>query len=186
MPAQEKVANQAGQSKARSAPGAPKSRLATLNNRKAALHAYIQSGIQATPTEFNGSLWVSVRQVELAEKLDIPMASLERLVKMPPVVKAAKGRGADKRTLLRLGEPEIEDPHRFIANTMSKIWQQGRGWNVTPSGHYGPLLGLARVLPEGWQIKIFDHTLRCWRDFVTLTRRFIKTEQLIRSNRPLN
>lgn len=176
----QKIANQPNQRKHISAPGAPISRAETLNNRREALSRYIQAGIEADPVEHNGSLWVTVRQSDLADTLGIPLPSLKRLIKMPPFVRTAKGLGDAKRTLMRLGEPEVEDPQKRIANTMSKMWRQNRGWELTPASHYGPLLGLARVLPEGWQIKIFKHAVNFWGEFVTLTRGFIEKEQLLR------
>lgn len=68
-----------------------------------------------------------------------------------------------------------------MANTMSKIWRELYGWKVTPPKHYGAFLGLAQVLPDGWQVRIFEHTARNWQEFVAVANGFIDAEKLIRA-----
>jgi len=80
-----------------------------------------------------------------------------------------RGMGRDKAMLLRLGEPATVN-HRKTANTLSKLWREHRGEAMTTHREYGLLFGLAETWPEGWQIKIFEHTLRCWSAFMAMAK----------------
>lgn len=104
----------------------------------------------------------------------LSLRTFQRLIAVPPVVSTVRGMGRDKAMLLRLGEPAAVN-HRKLANTLSKLWREHRGEAMTSHRDYGLLFGLVETWPEGWQVRIFEHTLRCWSAFCAMTKLEIHT-----------
>ena len=92
------------------------------------------------------------------------------MVKVPPVIGMPFRFGKDKMTLLRLGTPgETCSPsERKNANFLAKVWKVHMGREMATYREWGICLGLGQVLPEGYQVKVFEHVLLRWGDFMQM------------------
>jgi hypothetical protein len=108
----------------------------------------------------------------------LTLRTFRRMVALPPIVSAAVGMGSNKATLLRLGTPAPD--RRKVQNTMSKIWREHLGREMTTHREYGLLCGLAEAWPDGFQVKIFQHTLNRWGDFMGAAKLEIEAARMNR------
>lgn len=140
--------------------------------RHSALIELIEEMAAALPRELDGDIWAGpLSQAEWIDRSGLTPRTFQRLIKQPPIVSTVRGIGARKGTYLRLGAVEAVD-RRKVQNTMAKIWREHseQTWLNPASGEFGCICGMAEAWPCGWQIKIFDHALKHWGDFMAYTK----------------
>jgi hypothetical protein len=119
----------------------------------------------------------------------LSLSSLKRLIKEPPILSQGRGWGKEKVVLLRVGgelDPQ-EAKLKLTANVMAKAYREHMAtleepekWKVTPRGDWGLIRGLAETWPEGWQVKIFNYTLKGWPAFMDAVKLELEAAWLLR------
>lgn len=143
---------------------------ADAKERHDALCELIELSLADSPVTFDGREWAGpFAQEAVANTLGMSVRTLQRLAKVSPVVMTAAGMGADKGVYFRLGEAGPLSL-RKVANTLSKVWRTHVGRDMTTHREYGLLFGLAELWPDGKQVKVFEHTLRFWSEFMGATK----------------
>ncbi|MDO6477974.1 hypothetical protein Q4578_11100 [Shimia thalassica] len=135
--------------------------------------------------EHDGYRWAEpLSREEWAKRAGISVSTYTRLTRKDPIQKSGKGKGwgKDKVALLRVGDPDpnaqAKADHKYAADTMAKLYREHMAeaekdpekWVVCPREDWGRFNGLVDMWPDGWQVRIFKHTLKNWRDFMTLTK----------------
>ena len=152
------------------------------------------------PYEFEGQTWAAGgghTQKAWAKAVGLPLRTFKRLVRVPPIVTETRGARDRKVTFLRVGEPVSLDepgaPRRKVRNALSKAWREyqdgekarrdrkvgaGPVW-TSPGKDFGLICGLSDDLPDGWQLRIFKHTLQNWSGFCGCLRGELRAAEAV-------
>ncbi|MGQ0565545.1 MAG: hypothetical protein ACT4OK_10800 [Gemmobacter sp.] len=134
----------------------------------------IATMVETAPCDLERQTWAGpMTQAEWATKAGLTLPTFRRLVAVPPIVAAARGRGRQKATYLRLGDA-TSDALRKVKNTIAKLWREHIGPEQAAQRDYrrdyGLCCGLAEDLPHGRQVKVFVHTLKNWDTFMLVAK----------------
>ena len=96
--------------------------------------------------------------------------TLQRAITRAPIVTLTRGRGGEKATHLRLGHDL-----KKIQDIMSHIGRKDRNRPKATPHEYGFICGMAQQMPHTWQVRIFEHALSRWDNFMAMLRLEIET-----------
>jgi len=130
--------------------------------------------METAPCTMDRQAWAGpLTQEQWAAKAGLTLRTFRRLVKEPPIVAVARGRGRRKATYLRLGEAP-SDAIRKAKNIIAKLWREhiGPEQAAQRDGYRdnGLCWGLAEDLPHGLQVKVFAHALKNWDTFMLVAK----------------
>lgn len=110
-------------------------------------------------------MWAAKPQRDWCHQLNFSVSTLNRLIKLPPVVRETRMIDGVKVTLLRIGKPGPETPYQ-IARKMACIWRKHFDGRTTTEREFGCLMGLAEDWPKGKQVEIFKTIMGNWGGFM--------------------
>lgn len=144
-------------------------------DRHEALCALVEALTASEEYSFDGQVWAAPRkQDEWAELAGLNQRTFRRLIAVPPIRSTVRGAGKYKATLLRVGA-EATRSYRETRNILAKVYRDHLGAlqpdvPVLQIRDFGLLYGLAEELPDRWEAKVFEYTLKNWREFMAAAR----------------
>lgn len=126
----------------------------------------IRAAQEASPFEHVGQIWA--KPIALKAWCEIggfKLRTLKELIKYPPIRRLQCNLPSGKVVLLRVGDPG-EELVKATAKRMQAFFLATTKEATVSRDEFGMLCGLARDLPDGWQVEIFQHAVICWFDFM--------------------
>lgn len=137
-----------------------------MKSKHAELCEVISRAMDEEPYEHQGDRWAPpLSQEGWCRVSGLALRSFQALIKVPPIRRYRCLIDGKTVTLLRVGDAGAEQRQQ-LAKEMKGYYLRKTGEKIISAREFGMLCGLATDLPDGWQVNVFKHVLRCWPDFM--------------------